>query len=130
MTKNKTGKSLLTVLLATAIFVAFLPVMASYATTASKATKVTRVSPSNYSYSMTVGSSKTFKYKLYPTKLTSSAKKVTWSSSKKSVATVSSTGVVKARSAGTTYIKVKTVKGGKYVTWKIHVTDSQSGATN
>lgn len=130
MRNNIAGKSLLAVLLAVAIMFAFMPAVTSFAATASKATKVTRVTPSNYKYTMRVGASKTFKYKLTPTKLTTAAKKVTWTSSNSSVATVSSSGVVKARSSGTTIIKVKAVKGGKYTTWKVTVTDGQTGATS
>jgi uncharacterized protein YjdB len=40
-------------------------------------------------------------------------KKVTWISSKKTVATVSSAGIVTARKAGVTYITAKTVNGKK-----------------
>ena len=129
MKNNIAVKSLLAVLLAVAIMFAFVPVMTSFAATASKVTKVTRVTPTKYKCTMIAGSSKTFNYKLTPTKLTKAAKKVTWTSSNSSVAKVSSNGVVKARSAGTTTIKVKAVKGGQYTTWKVTVTDNLTGAS-
>ena len=54
-------------------------------------------------------------------------KKVTWSSSKKAVATVSSKGKVTARAAGNATITA-TVNGKKY-TCKVTVTDAVSSAT-
>ncbi len=52
---------------------------------------------------------------------TAGNKNVTWSSSNSSVATVSSTGVVKGLKAGTATITVKTVSGGKTASCKVAV---------
>ena len=57
-----------------------------------------------------VGGKLTLKAKLYPTGATS---KLTWKSSDKKVATVSSKGVVKAKKKGTATITVKTANGKK-----------------
>ena len=48
-------------------------------------------------------------------------KKVKWSSSKKSVATVNQNGEVRGKKTGTAQIKVKTVDGGKEATCKVKV---------
>ncbi len=63
------------------------------------------------------------KYRLIATVLpaNSNNKKVTWKSSNKSIATVTSTGIVKGIKKGTTYINVYTVDGKKTARCKITV---------
>ena len=63
----------------------------------------------------------------YKLKLTGTSKKKYWSSNKRSVATVSSTGKVKAKKAGTCYITVK--YGKKKKKCKVKVVSSSSGAS-
>ena len=82
---------------------------------------VTGVSLDKTSLSMNTGASATLKATVSPS--TASNKNVTWSSSNTSVATVSSTGVVKAVKAGTATITAKTVSGNKTATCKITVKD-------
>lgn len=57
-------------------------------------------------------------------KLTGAKKKITWSSSKKSVATVSKSGKVTAKAAGTATITAKS--SGKKYTCKVTVTDKKA----
>jgi 3-mercaptopyruvate sulfurtransferase SseA len=95
-----------------------------YAKTATRASKVTRVYPSHKSFTMRTGTWRQFKYKLSPSKLTSSAKKVKWSSSKSSVASVTQSGTVSAKKSGHAVITAKTRKGGKKTTWKVTVKKS------
>ncbi len=70
-------------------------------------------------YTLNLGKSYTLKATVSPSN--ASNKDVTFSSSKKTVATVSSKGVVKAKKVGTTTITVKTKDGGKKATCKITV---------
>ena len=63
----------------------------------------------------------------YKLKLSGTSNKKYWSSSKKSIATVSSTGKVKAKKAGTCYITVK--YGKKKKKCKVKVVSSSSGAS-
>ena len=72
---------------------------------------VTGVSLNKTSLSMTVGDTQTLTATVTPSNATN--KNVSWSSSNTSVATVSSSGVVTAKSAGTATITVKTNDGGK-----------------
>ena len=60
----------------------------------------------------TVNKGESFQLKAWPQPATAANKAVTWSSSNSAVATVSSTGLVKAVKAGTATITVKTVSGG------------------
>ena len=66
-------------------------------------------------------------YKVTPTNATN--KKVTWSSSDESVATVNSLGVIRTLSAGTTDISVKTQDGNKTSFFTLNVVSSTSDKT-
>ena len=110
MTRTKSSRALVSVVLAVLMAVAFMPAISytSFAATAKKATKVTKVyHTGNKTYTRTVGSAWTLKYKLSPSKLTSAAKKVVWKSSKRRVATVNRNGQVIARGKGTAVITAK-----------------------
>ena len=72
---------------------------------------VTSVTLDKTSLTMTVGDTQTLTATVNPSN--ASNKSVTWSSNKTSVATVSSSGVITAKSAGTATITVKTNDGGK-----------------
>ncbi|MCI1456460.1 MAG: hypothetical protein LKH14_03220, partial [Eubacterium sp.] len=97
MTRTKSSRALLSVVLAVLMAAAFMPSLtySSFAATAKKATKVTHADKAKFT--RTVGTAWTLKYKLSPSKLTSSAKKVTWKSSNSKVA------------------KITTIKSGKAV---------------
>ena len=75
----------------------------------------------------------TFQMAAWPQPTNATNKNVTWSSSNTAVATVSSTGLVKAVKAGTATITVKTVDGGKTatcaITVKVPVTSVKINAT-
>ncbi len=77
------------------------------------------VSISPNSLSMSKGGKASLKAIFNPSDATN--KKVTWSSSNESIATVSSNGVVTAKSVGTTTITVKTNDGGYKATTKVTV---------
>ena len=74
------------------------------------AVKVTGISVSPTSASLTVGDTKTLTATISPSNATNKA--VTWSSTNIGVATVSSSGVVTAKAPGTATIKVTTSDGG------------------
>ncbi len=80
---------------------------------------VTKVKLNKTKYTLALKKSYTLKATISPSN--ASNKGVTFSSSKKTVATVSSKGVVKAKKVGTTTITVKTKDGGKKATCKITV---------
>ncbi len=80
---------------------------------------VTKVKLNKTKLTLNLGKSYTLKATISPSN--ASNKGVTFSSSKKTVATVSSKGVVKAKKVGTTTITVKTKDGGKKATCKITV---------
>lgn len=90
-----------------------------------KVTVGTKVSSVNYTnvtstYVMKKGTKKTFKVSIKPAN--ASNKRIAWSSSKSSVASVSSKGVVKAKKNGTAYITAKARDGsGKYAKYKVIV---------
>lgn len=90
-----------------------------------KVTVGTRVSSVKYTnvtstYVMKKGSKKTFKVSVKPSN--ASNKRISWSSSKSSVASVSSKGTVKAKKKGTAYITAKARDGsGKYAKYKVIV---------
>lgn len=88
-------------------------------------TVVTGVTLNNTSLSMYVGDTETLVATVSPP--TATTKDVTWSSNKTSVATVSSSGVVTAKTAGTATITVKTVDGNKTATCTVTVTEKPSG---
>ena len=76
------------------------------------------------SLTLTVGESATLKATLSPTDATN--KKLTWSSSDKAVATVSSSGKVTAVKAGTATITVKTADGNKTTTCKVAINNVET----
>ena len=92
-----------------------------------KSTAVTGVTLDRTSATLAVGST----LKLTPTVSPSGAsdKTVTWKSSNKNVATVSSAGVVTAKAAGTTTITVTTNDGGKTATCQVTVTSASVPVT-
>ena len=69
----------------------------------------------------TMNAGTTFQLAAWPQPSTATNKTVTWTSSNTSVATVSSTGLVKAVKKGTATITVKTADGGKTATCKVTV---------
>ncbi|MBR5337669.1 MAG: Ig-like domain-containing protein [Lachnospiraceae bacterium] len=73
--------------------------------------KVTGVSLNQKSLTMVVGDTNTLKATIQPVE--ASNRKITWTSSNPKVATVSSTGVIKAFSAGTTVISASAPNGVK-----------------
>ena len=87
----------------------------------------TGVSLNKTSTSIAKGSSETLTATVSPSEATN--KNVTWSSSVPSVATVSSSGVVTAVSAGTTVITVTTEDGGFTATCTVTVTNASTGST-
>lgn len=80
---------------------------------------VTSVKLNASSRTIEVGDTISLKATVSPSNATNKA--VTWSSSNTSVATVSSSGVVKGKAAGTATITVKTKDGGKKYTCKVKV---------
>lgn len=90
---------------------------------------VTSVSLSQSSLSMTEGETEQLTASVYPTNATN--KNVNWSSNDKSVATVSSNGLVTAKSAGTATITCRAADGsGKYATCKVTVEASKVYVTS
>ncbi len=71
--------------------------------------------------SLTLSKGKTYILKATISPSNASNKRVTWKSSKKSVATVSTSGKITARGRGTAYITVTTVDGGKTARCKVIV---------
>jgi hypothetical protein len=132
MTRTKSSRALVSVVLAVLMAVAFMPAISytSFAATAKKATKVTKVyHTGNKTYTRTVGSAWTLKYKLSPSKLTAAAKKVVWKSSNKSVVSVSAKSGNKAavsfKKAGTATVTVYTKANKKAkATWKFKVVNA------
>ena len=137
MTRTKSSRALVSVVLAVLMAVAFMPAISytSFAATAKKATKVTKVyHKANTTYTRTVGSAWTLKYKLSPSKLTTAAKKVVWKSSNKSVVSVSAKSGNKAavsfKKAGTATVTVYTRANKKAKTsWKFKVVNAASKTT-
>lgn len=82
---------------------------------------ITGVSLNKTSLSMTIGDTQTLTATVTPSNATD--KSVTWSSSNTSVATVSSSGVVTAKAAGTATITVTTSDGAKTATCSVTVID-------
>lgn len=90
---------------------------------------VTNISLSNSALSLTEGDTKQLSATVYPTNATN--KSVNWSSSNTTVATVSSSGLVTAKSAGSATITCRAADGsGKYVTCSITVTSSNISVTS
>jgi hypothetical protein len=136
MTRTKSSRALVSVVLAVLMAVAFMPAISytSFAATAKKATKVTKVyHKANTTYTRTVGSAWTLKYKLSPSKLTTAAKKVVWKSSNKSVVSVSAKSGNKAavsfKKVGTATVTVYTKANKKAkATWKFKVVPKKAEA--
>lgn len=133
MTRTKSVKALLCVLLSMTLIIAFMPQTANvYAASAKKATSITKITSRDSSYTLGVGQSRKLTVRVNPKNLTSSAKTVYVSSSNKSVAKpyaktyVKKNGYyycklkVKGMSEGTATVTAKT-KTGKKATWKITV---------
>ena len=91
-------------------------------TVQAKAIAVTGVSLNTTSLTLTVGDKQTLKATVTPSNATN--KSVTWSSSNSTIASVSSSGVVTAKKAGTAKIAVKTKDGGKTATCTVTVQDA------
>lgn len=90
---------------------------------------VTSVSLSQSSIKMKEGDTEQLTASVYPTNATN--KSVSWSSSDKSVAIVSSNGLVTAKSAGTATITCRAADGsGKYATCKVTVEESKVYVTS
>jgi len=87
----------------------------------SEAYPITKVTLNKTSLNLTKGASSTLTATITPSNTTQS-KQVTWTSSNNNVATVSSSGKVTAKSAGTATITVKT-SNGKTATCKVTVTN-------
>ncbi|MDF9408092.1 Ig-like domain-containing protein [Pelotomaculum isophthalicicum JI] len=93
---------------------------------AATAVPVTNVSLSSSSLSMKVGETKSLTASVTPSNATN--KEVNWSSDKKAVATVDSSGKVTAKGAGTANITAMAVDGsGKYAKCAVTVTEVPSG---
>ena len=88
-------------------------------TVKSTAVRVTGVTLNKTSTTMAVGSTMTLIATVLPSTATNKA--VSWSSSNSKVATVSSTGMVTGKAAGTATVTVKTSDGGKTATARITV---------
>jgi hypothetical protein len=114
MTRTKSSRALLSVVLAVLMVAAFMPALtySSFAATAKKATKVTKLNHTGAKVYGKVGNKYVLKYKLSPSKLTSAAKKTVWKSSDSSIVKVYSTkgkhAAVKVKGVGTAKITVYT----------------------
>jgi hypothetical protein len=106
MSNSKNAKAFLSVVLAVLMAAVFMPSLtySSFAATAKKASKITKTNHAGKSVKAKAGKSYTLKYKLSPSKLTSSAKKVVWKSS--------NSKIVKVTSVKSGYAKVKALKAG------------------
>jgi hypothetical protein len=129
MTRTKSSRALLSVVLAVLMVAAFMPALtySSFAATAKKATKVTKLTHTGAKVSAKVGNKYVLKYKLSPSKLTSAAKKTVWKSSDSSIVKVYSTksnrAAVKAKAEGTAKVTVYTKANKKAkATWTFKVT--------
>ena len=136
MSNTKNAKAVLSVVLALLMAAVFMPSLtySSYAATAKKASKVTKVNHAGTYVKAKAGKTYTLKYKLSPSKLTSAAKKVTWKSSNSKIVKVTSmkTGYakVKALKAGTAKVTVTSRSNKKaYTTWTIKVSKAASSTT-
>ncbi len=129
MTRTKSSRALLSVVLAVLMVAAFMPALtySSFAATAKKATKVTKLTHTGAKVYGKVGNKYVLKYKLSPSKLTSAAKKTVWKSSDSKVVKVYSTksnrAAVKALKSGTAKVTVYTKANKKAkATWTFKVT--------
>ncbi|MCH4007185.1 MAG: hypothetical protein LKE86_08380 [Eubacterium sp.] len=136
MTRTKSSRALLSVVLAVLMAAAFMPSLtySSFAATAKKATKVTKVTHADKAkFTRTVGTAWTLKYKLSPSKLTSAAKKVVWKSSNSKVAKIttikSGKAVVSFKSTGSASVTVYTKANKKAkTTWNFKVVEKKAAA--
>ncbi|MCH4080529.1 MAG: hypothetical protein LKF03_11825 [Eubacterium sp.] len=134
MTRTKSSRALLSVVLAVLMAAAFMPSLtySSFAATAKKATKVTKVTHADKAkFTRTVGTAWTLKYKLSPSKLTSAAKKVVWKSSNSKVAKIttikSGKAVVSFKSVGKASVTVYTKANKKAkATWNFTVVEKSA----
>ncbi|MCH4007147.1 MAG: hypothetical protein LKE86_08250 [Eubacterium sp.] len=124
MTRTKSSRALLSVVLAVLMVAAFMPALtySSFAATAKKATKVTKLNHTGAKVYGKVGSKYTLKYKLSPSKLTSAAQKTVWKSSDskivKVIATKGKHATVKVKGVGTAKVTVYTKANTKAkATW-------------
>ena len=111
VTANQAGTAVVTATTADGGYTAECTITVSVPVTSVKINTATR----------TIAPGKTFQLAAWPQPTNATNKNVTWSSSNTAVATVDSTGLVKAVKAGTATITVKTVDGGKTATCKITV---------
>jgi hypothetical protein len=124
MTRTKSSRALLSVVLAVLMAAAFMPSLtySSFAATAKKATKVTKLNHTGAKVYGKVGNKYVLKYKLSPSKLTSSAQKTVWKSSDskivKVIATKGKHATVKVKGVGTAKVTVTTKANPKAkATW-------------
>ncbi len=103
----KKTKKALAIILSMVLMLCIFP---SVASASPKVQNVKITVPAAQTYTMYMGSTKVFKAKAYPSGV---SQKVYWSSTKKSVATVSSSGKVKAIGPGTATIKAKSKSNAK-----------------
>jgi len=96
-------------------------------TVASSTVSVTGVSVGVTELSLAKGTSGSVSCTVSPSNATN--KSVTWSSSDTSVATVSSSGLITAKAAGTCTVTVKTVDGNKTATVNVTVTETTHRVT-
>ncbi len=128
------SRALLAGLLAALMLIAFLPAWTYTSLAASGANKVTKVTKANYtknkSYAKSAGAAVTLKYKLSPSGLASSAKKVTWKASDNNIVSISNIKSGSARvtfkAAGSVKVTVKSRQNSRAkVTWKFRVLSAE-----
>jgi hypothetical protein len=128
MTRTKSSRALLSVVLAVLMVAAFMPALtySSFAATAKKATKVTKLNHRGGTVYAKVGNKYTLKYSLSPSKLTSAAKKTAWKTSDKNVVKIIAVNgrhaTIKAKQNGYANVKVYCKNNHKaQATWRIKV---------
>jgi len=136
MTRTKSSRALLSVVLAVLMVAAFMPALtySSFAATAKKATKVTKLNHTGAKVYGKVGSKYTLKYKLSPSKLTSAAQKTVWKSSDskivKVIATKGKHATVKVKGVGTAKVTVYTKANTKAkATWTFKTKKAETKKT-
>ena len=136
MTRTKSSRALLSVVLAVLMVAAFMPALtySSFAATAKKATKVTKLNHTGTKVYGKVGSKYTLKYKLSPSKLTSAAQKTVWKSSDSSIVKVIATkgkhATVKVKGVGTAKVTVSTKANTKAkATWTFKTKKAETKKT-
>ena len=128
MTRTKSSRALLSVVLAVLMAAAFMPSLtySSFASTSKKATKVTKLNHRGGTVYAKVGNKYTLKYSLSPSKLTSAAKKTAWKTSDKNVVKIIAVNgrhaTIKAKQNGYANVKVYCKNNHKaQATWRIKV---------